>query len=203
MEKMSQLIMSPRAVAVGNHVEITEFARYELKRSVSWQMLKFLYQLVSKPTRILPGQVSEILQQCMNFLAITHYLLKNLEEQQGLKSQTGSPNGSLSESHTVFKHDMGFRHPISQFETPQRNSTSISDTWVAEYRKEMDGQNLANQYFRHVIHCNASSSALQAFNTWKRKQSLHSLSCIDGISYSRVCNAEESRLLGSNELMLG
>jgi type II secretory pathway component PulM len=31
----------------------------------------------------------------------------------------------------------------------------------------MHAPNLANRYFRHVIHCNACRTAVKAFQTWK------------------------------------
>jgi hypothetical protein len=67
-------------------------------------------------------------------------LLRDLEEQQGLKSQTGSPNGSFIRGAHGVRERYGTMH--------------------APY--------LANRYFRNVIHCKASCSALKAFNTWKK-----------------------------------
>ncbi|KAJ6995263.1 protein TIC 55 chloroplastic [Populus alba x Populus x berolinensis] len=39
----------------------------------------------------------------------------------------------------------------------------------------MHAPNLANRYFRHVIHCKGCSGALKAFNTWKKALSAISL----------------------------
>ncbi|KAF9681340.1 hypothetical protein SADUNF_Sadunf06G0215800 [Salix dunnii] len=98
---------------------------------------------------------------------------------------------------TVFEQDMGFLSSQNEVLMKEKVPTKklylnlrSSDTWhapaglVAGASSSFPAKggtgtthapNLANRYFRHVIHCKGCSGALKAFNVWKKALSAISL----------------------------
>ncbi|KAK3210883.1 hypothetical protein Dsin_015589 [Dipteronia sinensis] len=64
--------------------------------------------------------------------------------------------------------------------------------------------NLANRYFRHVIHCKGCSSVVKAFKFQRlEKRTFRQGACTDCIGYSSDCKAMEGLLLNLGNLVIG